>query len=411
MVPKLERLLLKSGLHYGWYVVLAGLLCIFAGIGFGRFALGMLLPAMGETLGLSYAQMGMISTFNFVGYLLAVVASGPLAARVGTRRLIFWALLLVGGSMLLMSRAQHFYAALGFYMLTGVGSGASNVPMMALVSAWFVSSKRGRAAGFIVIGSGFAILMAGRLVPLINERVGAQGWRLSWLALGVMVLAVALVCRAVLRDRPAELGLQPVGSQPAGPQAFPASPSVRKADLLHLGAIYFLFGYTYVIYATFLVTALIQERGFSEAAAGRLWSWVGLLSLLSGPVFGTLSDLAGRKTALVLVFAIQSLAYLLVALPLPTVFLYLSIGCYGVVAWSIPSIMAALVGDYAGPQHAGRVFGVITFIFGWGQISGPAVAGYLAEKTAGFAGSFLMAAFLATVAAVLSGLLRKPAAA
>ena len=33
--------------HYGWYVVAAGTLCIFASLGFGRFALGMLLPAMG----------------------------------------------------------------------------------------------------------------------------------------------------------------------------------------------------------------------------------------------------------------------------------------------------------------------------------------------------------------------------
>ena len=34
--------------HYGWYVVAAGTLCIFASLGFGRFALGMLLPAMAE---------------------------------------------------------------------------------------------------------------------------------------------------------------------------------------------------------------------------------------------------------------------------------------------------------------------------------------------------------------------------
>lgn len=34
-------------LHYGWIVVAAGMLTVFASIGFGRFALGMLLPSMG----------------------------------------------------------------------------------------------------------------------------------------------------------------------------------------------------------------------------------------------------------------------------------------------------------------------------------------------------------------------------
>ena len=53
--------------HYGWLIVIAGSLGIFACIGLARFALGMLLPAMGADLQLSYAQMGTISTANFIG--------------------------------------------------------------------------------------------------------------------------------------------------------------------------------------------------------------------------------------------------------------------------------------------------------------------------------------------------------
>ena len=56
-----------TGLHYGWWIVISAIFSIFVCLGVGRFALGMLLPAMGEALTLSYVQMGWISTANFVG--------------------------------------------------------------------------------------------------------------------------------------------------------------------------------------------------------------------------------------------------------------------------------------------------------------------------------------------------------
>ncbi|MGW8288200.1 MAG: MFS transporter [Desulfobulbales bacterium] len=402
----------KQSIHYGWYIVAAGTLCIFAGLGFGRFALGMLLPAMGESLKLTYSQMGLISTANFVGYLLAVLICSYISARIGSRLLIFLALLLVAVSMLLVSTADSFMTVALFYTLTGMGSGASNVPMMALVASWFGTKQRGKAAGFIVIGSGFAILLSGKLIPYINNLRTADGWRTSWLVLGIIVLVISTICLLVIRDSPAELGLKPfTGKEKIKPDESRyfdnGRAEVSKKDIYHLGFIYFLFGFTYVIYATFIVTTLVQERGFSETVAGNFWSWVGFLSLFSGPVFGTLSDKFGRKAGLITVFTVQMFAYLLVALSLPGIFLYLSIGCYGIVAWSIPSIMAALVGDYVGPQKTARVFGFITFIFALGQIAGPAVAGFLAEKYGTFASSFLMAAIFAGFAVVLSSLLKK----
>ncbi|KPK27245.1 MAG: MFS transporter [Desulfobacterales bacterium SG8_35_2] len=399
--------------HYGWYVVAAGTLCVFAGLGFGRFALGMLLPAMGVSLNLTYTEMGLISTSNFVGYLLAVLACGYLSSRIGSRLLIFLALLLVAASMLLVSLADSFITVAFFYMLTGMGSGASNVPMMSLVAAWFGTGQRGKAAGFIVIGSGFAILLSGKLIPYLNQLRELEGWRLSWLTLGIIVLIISIICFLIIRDTPGELGLKPFTgmktSRQDGTSFLGAGhESVSRKDIYHLGVIYFLFGCTYVIYATFIVTTLVQERGFSEMVAGNFWSWVGFLSLFSGPVFGTLSDKLGRKAGLIMVFSIQMCAYLLVALSLPGMFLYFSIGCYGIVAWAIPSIMAALVGDYVGPQKTARVFGFITFIFALGQIAGPAVAGFLAEKSGSFSSSFFMAALLTGLAVFLSILLKKP---
>jgi len=49
-------------------------------------------------------------------------------------------------------------------------------------------------------------------------------------------------------------------------------------------------------------------------------------------------------------------------------FLYLSIVFFGLVAWSIPSIMAAAIGDYVGPKKSAAAIGFVTFIFRLGQM-------------------------------------------
>lgn len=396
-------------LHYGWHIVWSSTFGIFACVGLGRFALGMLLPAMGHSLGLDYSQMGLIPTVNFTGYLLAVLACGLVTARIGYRLIITLALLMVGGSMLFIGRAEGFVAVLFLYFLTGIGSGGANVPIMALCTSWFAASQRGRATGFVVIGSGFAILLVGKLVPWLNARGGAEGWRLAWMVLGALVLGAALVDFVVLRNSPKEMGLSRYGESP--PEEVPASwrepeRTISGKEIAHLGGIYFLFGATYVVYVTFIVTSLIRDRGFTESVAGNFWAWVGALSLLSGPIFGTMSDRIGRRNTLICVFGIQAVAYLLAGLKtLPAVFLYASIGCFGVTAWSIPSIMAALAGDLAGPRKAAAVFGFITFIFSLGQISAPAVAGLLAERSGSLFSSFLLTAVLAAAGAILAAYL------
>jgi MFS family permease len=401
--------------HYAWIVAATGTIVIMACLGIGRFAFGMLLPSMAASLKLSYAQIGYISTGNFIGYLASVLLCAPIARRIGSRRLIFAALVIIAVSMALIGLARSFDAVLALYCITGLGSGAANVPMMGLITAWFDRSIRGKASGLVVIGSGFAIILSGRLIPYVNGMMGPEGWRTNWLILAGMVAAIAAISLLVLRDRPAERGLLPLGSDtpafvPDTASPLPAQVNIyRSRPLYLLGAIYFLFGYTYVIYATFIVTTLVRERGFSEAIAGNFWSWVGFLSLFSGPVFGTLSDKIGRRAGLMIVFSLQMLAYLLVAANLPPLFLYLSIGFFGICAWSIPSIMIAAVSEYVGPEKALAAFGFITFIFGFGQITGPSIAGIMAERTGSFSSSFFMAAALAAAAIILAGYLKRPA--
>lgn len=70
--------------------------------------------------------------------------------------------------------------------------------------------------------------------------------------------------------------------------------------------------------------------------------------------------------------------------------------------------MSAAVGDYTGPVRAVKAFGFITLFLGDGQITGPAVAGYLADMTGTFSMAFWLCAVLTTGAVVLTYFLRQP---
>lgn len=400
----------SSRMHYGWIIVLIGGLTVFSCLGLARFAYSMLLPSMGKSLALGYDQMGYIGTGNFAGYLAAVALAPFFMHRWGGRRTITAGLALLASCMVLIGRATGFVPALVLYFLTGIGSGLANVPMMVLVSHWFAQAKRGRAAGLMLAGNGIAIIFAGMLVPSLNSALGADGWRSGWQILGSISAGIAVAAGLLLRDSPAEFGLGPIGGRdsPGAAAVNPPKEGGAKGIVAHLGILYLLFGLTYMIYGTFIVTTMVAERGMPEATAGRFWAWVGFFSIFSGPLFGALSDRIGRKKGFMTVFAVQTASYCLAATDLGTWPLYLSIALYGIAAWSIPTIMAAAVGDYLGPAGAAAGFSIITFFFGAGQTLGPSLAGIMAKKTGTFSMSYLMAAAATGSAVLLASFLRKP---
>ena len=397
--------------HYGWAIAVNGLIILFACLGLGRMALGRLLPSMGDDLGLGYGQMGSISTGNFVGYLLAVAMAPALIGRLGCRKTIVLGLLLIAISTAAMSQITGFAPAVLLYLLTGCGSGLANIPAMALMAHWFLARFRGRAMGITVIGSGFAIMLAGLAVPAINTTYGVDGWRYGWAGIGLLTGFIAAISWMVLRDNPRDLGLSCVGEVGASSSSgFPPMPTGEivvdtttiahnRKVLVHLGLIYSAFGATYITYGTFIVTTLIKEHGFSEGVAGNLWFWIGFGSLFSGLVFPPLSDRLGRKNGLILVFGLQTVAYALAGAGSGGVALYMSIGLYGVAVFSIPAIMSAMVGDYLGAKGAAAGISFITFFFAAGQIAGPASAGIAADLVGHFGPVYIGCALITVVAA------------
>nr|WP_284694495.1 YbfB/YjiJ family MFS transporter [Geomonas sp. Red32] len=383
---------------------------IFSCIGLARYAYTMLIPSMQAGLGLSYDRMGFISTGNFCGYLLSVLVAPALIKRLGARRVICLGLAPITLALLLMGRASGFWTPLLLYFATGVGTGFANIPTMVLISHWFHSDRRGTAAGLMIAGNGAAIMLAGFLVPFLNRSQGADGWRSAWLVVGVISLTVSAIAAWAIRDRPADLGLEPSGtSRPPAPEQL--VPHEHRGDgmlLVRLGILYFAFGATFMVYGTFIVTSMVREYGFSEAKAGLYWSWVGFFSFFSGILFGVLSDRIGRRYGLALVFAVQTAAYLLAGLKPGAGVLAVSLILYGLALFATPAIMAAAVGDYLGFTRAAGAFSTITIFFAAGQTLGPSVAGMIARSTGSFSGAYLLAAAMTATAMVLAILLPKP---
>ena len=380
----------KGGIHYGVVVLGLVVLVVFSALGLARFGYTSILPAMQEALGLSNTQTGVLQTWNLAGYLAMVVPAGVLASRFGPRVVISAALLVVAAGMGLTGLVPVFGAACAGRFLAGVGGAGGNVPAMALVSAWFGPRRRGVAAGVGVGGSSVALIVTGPLIPAIVARGGENGWRLSWYILTGLTLAVFAVAGAFLRNRPAEKGLRPigepgseggaVGDPPAG-SPLDWSGVYRSRMVWRLAAIYFGFGFSYIIYATFFIRHLTGELGFSERGAGSLWMQIGLLSSVSGLLWGGASDRWGRRRILLWVFGLQAAAFLLLGLRRDGVLVHLSAMLFALTAWSVPALMAALSGDLFGPRLAPAALGLLTMVFGVGQAVGPLVAGVIADAT------------------------------
>ena len=72
----------KSALHYGWVILVLATLVAFGALGLARFGYSIVLPAMQVDLGMDNTQAGVLAAIHVVGYLIASLLGGVLAARI-----------------------------------------------------------------------------------------------------------------------------------------------------------------------------------------------------------------------------------------------------------------------------------------------------------------------------------------
>ena len=402
--------------HYAWVIVAIALLVVFAALGLARFSFGMLLPAIAEDLGLNYRQQGFLSATYFAGYLAIVFVLPWLAPRLGPRLLCGGGLAVTALAMFVMSAGFAYPVVASSYFIAGLGSAAAFVGAMSLPSFWFYPSHRARGAGVAVAGAGVGILFSGLLVPRVTDGLTVAPWQLIWTGFAALTLVVSLLALWYLRNRPAALGLAPFGRVQAANAGLAGAAerggfTSRRvwAILVRLGAVYFFFGITCLSYTTFIVTTMVDDRGLTVSTAGLLWAIVGGLSILSGGLFGNISDRFGHRVGMVAALLTQAAAFALVTVDAGLIGLYLSITLFGLSAWSMPTIISAAAGDYLGAERAAAGFAILTLMFAAGQAVGPAATGWLAQWSGNFSIGYGMLVVCNLVAGALAVGVRRQA--
>jgi MFS family permease len=403
--------------HYAWVIAFTGTLVVLLAHGFGRMSYSVILPPMKEGLSLTYTQVGLIGTGNFIGYLCFAVIGGFIASRFGARRVIFISLIVMGICLFLTGFSDSFAFAFFTRLVTGMGNGGAYIPAIALPAAWFATRKRGLATGIATIGTGIGLSIVGAFLPYVIVEFGPSGWRYAWYLMGAFVLIGSFIVYALERDNPRDKGLSMYGGDdihevdPLDGQKVPLLSAwrdvVKENEVWKLGAVYFMFGFSYVIYFTFFIAYLTKEIGLSAKTAGGIFAVLGFFSILSGVLWGSISDVVGRRYGSLLAYMTLACSYLIFTFWQALPGFYLSCIIFGITVSAIPVIMAAAAGDAMGGRLTSAGLGFITLFFGVGQACGPGVAGLIKDATGSFTYAFMLCAGISLIGAFGSLLLRK----
>jgi MFS family permease len=390
-LPDREERLDESIPLYAWIIGGVSALVGLTALGLSRFAYALLLPLMRDSLGLHATGAGLLSSANLCGFLAGALVGGTFAARIGTRWVISGGLALGTVGAVLTAFGQGVSSVAGWQFLVGCGAGAAMIPAQNLPMLWFPAGKRGFASGLPTAGVGVGVVLVGIGFPwlLSLEVKGLTGWRLAWLGIGAVLLITTALAGLLLQESPRTKG-----------HGGDAREVMRTWRIWHLSLVYLLFGFSYLSYVAFFGTVLSGQRHWLPEASGRAWALGGIVSIPSGLLWGGLSDRIGRRWAIGLVFSVQTLSYLTLAVWPWDGAVYCSVVLWGVTAWATPALVAVLATDYVGARLVHPVMGLVNVVGALGQISGPIVAGYAIDHSGSVAAAPLIAASGALLGAV-----------
>lgn len=355
-------------------------------MGIGRFVYTPILPFMIEGLGLTKSQAGLIASANFLGYLIGALAAAS-AAIPGKRRTWFLSALAVSGlTTLVMGLTTSVPLFLILRFAGGVASAFVLVFSSALVLDRLASAGRPGLSSVYFGGVGAGIAASALLIAALGS--SQAGWDIQWLASGGISLVAVLIVAVLVPDAP-------------------DPPSTGKADknggwngpILRLIVAYGLFGFGYVITATFIST-IVRTAPELRSIEQIVWLVVGVSAIPSVAFWSLVARRLGHAWTFAAACAVEAVGVALSVVASGVTAILLSAALLGGTFMGITAIgliyaRSLSIGD---PR---RSLALMTAAFGLGQMIGPSFAGFAFDYGGSFVMPTLVAAAMLIIGAVL----------
>ncbi|MCW2249011.1 MFS family permease [Azospirillum fermentarium] len=403
--------LARRNVHYGWAVVGVTFLTMLVSAG-AVGAPGVLLLPLQREFGWSTAEISVALAIRLLLFGLMGPFAAALINRYGVKRMVLASLTVVSSGLLLslaMREVWHLILLWGF--VVGFGTGLTAMVLGATIATRWFTRRRGLAVGLLTASSATGQLV---FMPLLSMLTQQMGWRAALALLCVLLGVAALAVLALMRDRPADLGLAAYGEDDAPAAPPPPAGSVAAAALgaLRDAARTRVF---WMLFATFFIcgastNGLIQTHliplcvdfGVPEVRAAGLLALMGIFDFVGTVASGWLSDRYDNRWLLFWYYGLRGLSLLFLPYSDFTFYgLSLFAVFYGLdwIATVPPTVR--LTAERFGRERANLVFG---WVFAGHQIGAACAAfgaGYARSTLDTYLPAFFIAGLLCLGAAAL----------
>ena len=357
----------------------------------------LLLPLIGNELGLSYSQIGLIMTCQYLASAVANVPGGVLVDTVGRKGLLmglslFW----VGFPYLLIGFTHSYPMLLVCIALVGFGNSLwhpTAIPTLGqryperkglVLSLHGMGGNVGDAIAPIVIGAALAFF-SWREVVVMNVLPGLVVALLMFVFLGTIQLGH--------KKAPAEG--QSLDSYWAGLRQLLRN---RSLVLLSVGSSFRTMTQSALL--TFLPVYLAHDMGYSPFWVGACLFAVQAAGFAAAPVAGHLSDSMGRKQILMASMLSSAVVLVFMALAGGSPIFIALIAILGFFLYATRPVIQAWLLDVTPKNMGGSSIGVLFGAQAVGGALGPYFGGMIADRY-GLLATFYFLAFTIVIANVL----------
>ena len=166
---------------------------------FHRVAPGVIASDLMQAFDASGTLVGLLSATYFYAYAGLMIPAGLLIDAYGPRRMVATGGAIMGLGTIAMGMAQHQGLLFAGRFAVGLGATTTFIGALKIATNWFPPSHFGTVSAITATVGILGSLVA--TYPLAGL-VARAGWRGAFWLIGVGTVAVALLCWAVVRDRP-----------------------------------------------------------------------------------------------------------------------------------------------------------------------------------------------------------------